>query len=957
MSIRVEYIVDTAKGEANLKGLASAAEGMGQKSSRAQTELMKLTAEMERAQEQALRLNAKMLLGADVMQKAVTRMNDMHEEAVRMNASMKGTSDAATLMASNVGALGNIATSTASQLGASSSALGVLSGAGEVATVVMGGMTKAALGFNAATLGVIGAGLAIGVAIGSMIREISGVAKWLDEATVKAAKFFGFMQNLPKSETGASQAALNAAAKLKEIETQTRLGMVGPGMDNIAEFKTKAEKERSAAMKSAAEAQKAAAASAAAAQRQLVEAYRTTYTEAGRAAAVQKELGVIMAALGPLAGVSQKNIESAAGALTKMGTEGSAAAQKLIQDWLAAGNVFQIVSDKAKVAALQAGVMAGPSNPGKAAKEVKEVFIDVTTEIKDTKKTTEEWAVSLEDAASKVSGILNLVGAISQLPGAFAAATDSASAFNRALGGASIGGQLGGQVGDLVGKFFPKIAKLAGPIGEMAGSLIGGIAGLFKKPSWVKVGKDAGKVLGVEIGEEMAKQIEATAKKLNVSVKVAALLNLDQVIGDSGKSASSFAPQIMDLMKGIADGSIPAAEGMEQLNDAFARLVDEAESGSMAASKLMVQMLQLGRSTKTTTAEMKAFTDSSLKSAQDGVAAMIAANTIAVVSSVEKLKKDGEKIFKTVFDDDATMANAQAQGYIFAAAFWATAGEEGIVAAGRAFGDSWEAYKEQLREAEIDPEALAAITGPIDAVMSLFQNETTKGLLEGLDGATQAVKGLGDAGYMTQGAFDALGQQAGATFQALAGEGGEGVDPTVALQAIAPALAEVQRQSEMYGLTIDANTQSLIDQANAAGIAFPTDPLQAIVQILQETLDLMRQINGLPVDIKTNSPNVTVPNPNGNGFPVGPPQAEGGYTPANTPTWRLFGEGNEGEFVVPESKMGKMGGVTIGQGAVQVNLGDVSVSNGIELADLQAAIENGSAQGVITALKMAGLAA
>lgn len=137
-----------------------------------------------------------------------------------------------------------------------------------------------------------------------------------------------------------------------------------------------------------------------------------------------------------------------------------------------------------------------------------------------------------------------------------------------------------------------------------------------------------------------------------------------------------------------------------------------------------------------------------------------------------------------------------------------------------------------------------------------------------------------------------------------------------------------------------------------------TEQVQKIVSAVQDLVDALKQAaNGFDL-----LGNVKVVEPgNFGGYTpkplTGPPQAEGGYTPF-TPggVMRLWGE-KEAEYAIPESKMGKVGGVTIGAGAVQVNLGNVSLSGGIGLAEFQQSIEDGTAQGVITALKAAGVAA
>jgi hypothetical protein len=180
---------------------------------------------------------------------------------------------------------------------------------------------------------------------------------------------------------------------------------------------------------------------------------------------------------------------------------------------------------------------------------------------------------------------------------------------------------------------------------------------------------------------------------------------------------------------------------------------------------------------------------------------------------------------------------AGAQGAIFASVFWANAKEHGIVAAAEASHEAWAAFQESIAASgiELPPEVLN-IFEPITAAMRLASDETLAPMVQGLAGATEAVRGLGDAGYMTAGAFEGLGTLSRATFDEIVAKTG---DSNLAFQAIAPSLAQIKAESERYGLTIDANTQALIDQAEAAGISFPTDPMLQVVGLLEQMVVLM----------------------------------------------------------------------------------------------------------------------
>lgn len=962
---------------ATLKTASANVDALASNAKKGAQDISKLSQTMQAAAEATRVLS-------DSEQKAVLRMMALHEEANKLNQDFNKTNDKAQLLASNIDKLSSTATTAGAALGAPTAGLVLLNSAGDVTAIVMGKMATGAVGFNAATIGVVGAALAAGAALGSFLRYL-GEGEGMLGLNTKAldanmAKLLGYKDVLA-GVTQIEQARLNLEARGKEAFAAGNRGEVGPGLgENYGarlEADNKFNEERKEKARKAAEAIKQIETSYGnamiAADKKLADARAAALPPVEQAvAAINAEMDAVLASAeaknydaAQIANISGKyaalavtveqtakreqegnqqfkdfmqGLEQATTAATvgmtpleealtavaakvedaktkldamknagpglnadqyaegvvkidamKIGLEKAAVAEIQLAQATASAN---IVGD-AQMALMEAqqkltndiglgleiermkidAVTAANVQRAMAAFAAGKITVEALLESVGAYAAAGEAAKKYAEQQAKISeaqkwsqatdDILGLARSLQRLPDEFKAATDSNNRFLNALGGAEVGSKIGGQLGKNIGMAVggPLGAAIGESIGKVGGAIIGGIAGLFRTPSWVKVGRDAGAVLGIEIGKEMAKQIEKTAKDLGVSNKVAALLNLDKVISDSGRAASTFGKPMMDLLKGIADGTVPAKEGMDELNKSFAMLTEEARAGSMEASKLVVQILQAGRASKTMSSEMKSFVADSLKSAQEGVKAMIAANTIAVISSIEKLKKDGQKVFQTVLDSDATLANATSQGYIFAAAFWATAAEQGIVAAGQAFKDSWDAYKQQLAEAQIDPEALSAITAPIDAVMSLFENETTRNLVEGLDGATKAVKGLGDAGYMTQGAFNALGQQAVSTYARLAGEGGEGVDPKVALQAIAPALAEVQRQSQLYGLTIDENTQALIDQANAAGIAFPTDPLQEMVRLLQEVVDTIREINGLPVEVKTTNPNIVVPGP------------------------------------------------------------------------------------------------
>ncbi len=400
--------------------------------------------------------------------------------------------------------------------------------------------------------------------------------------------------------------------------------------------------------------------------------------------------------------------------------------------------------------------------------------------------------------------------ALAGLPQVILGAIEGGGDVGRAVG-ASLGGSIMGGLGkslteSLSGIFGKTLGGALGSIipglGSLLGSALGGVIdkviGIFHKPSWVKVGEEAGRILGMNVSKELAKKIEETSKTLHISIKAATLLNLDEAIKESGKSASEFGDQIEDLMRGVADSSIPLAEGVKEIGSLFEQL---GEEGTDAAKKLQIGMIQAARASGTVVPEMQAAVKDALDQAVAGVAGMT----------------KGLKIL--------TPEDAQSQAYIFAATFWGVFKEQGVAGL-QALSPAFKDLQDQLAAGGFD---VSAILGPIQGIMDMLGSETLAPIVQGISGLQQALQGLTDSGYMTQGAFAGFQQQAQAGFdQLIAG----GATSQAALTAIAPLLAQLQTASQQYGLALDANTQSLITQAQAAGISFPTDPMQQVVTIL-----------------------------------------------------------------------------------------------------------------------------
>jgi len=148
----------------------------------------------------------------------------------------------------------------------------------------------------------------------------------------------------------------------------------------------------------------------------------------------------------------------------------------------------------------------------------------------------------------------------------------------------------------------------------------------------------------------------------------------------------------------------------------------------------------------------------------------------------------------------------------------------------QAFGPIWETYKKKLEESGIDSATVDAIIGPIEAGMSLAKNEATKGALDTVGALQGILENQLSTGFLDTKTFAAVqGQAKTALDQMLAG----GADPTAAIQAVAPLLAQLQQTAQATGQTLDSNTQAMIAQAQAAGVAFPVEPIERMVTLME----------------------------------------------------------------------------------------------------------------------------
>ncbi len=412
-------------------------------------------------------------------------------------------------------------------------------------------------------------------------------------------------------------------------------------------------------------------------------------------------------------------------------------------------------------------------------------------------------AIGEGDVAGAASGVASGIAGI-------AAATSKGGAGKAALGGALAGASAGAQVG--------------GPIGAGVGAAVGAIVGFFRGRGRDQIRKSIKEAVGADVSEDLAVAISDAAKEAGRTVQQQSLLQLSDIFGEVGVrefegGLTGAANAVTSLMQGIADGSLPAREGIQEVGKAFGIMASETFEAGKIADASLVQIITNARALGQDIPEIAAFVAQQLGEAAAGIAGIIG----------QEITVDGEKMFGGLAAQTAQAANDQAT--IFAAGFFATVSEVGLVEAVDTFGPAFDEMKKKFAQFGDDVDF-----GGIGRLFEIASDERFRGILEGVDGLNDAMVGLANSGFLTADVFDAFQRQGTSAFDALVAGG---LTTNEALQQMAPFLQSAIDASQNFGVELDDNTRSLIAQAEASGIAFEIDPMVQMADTLVVIAELL----------------------------------------------------------------------------------------------------------------------
>lgn len=430
---------------------------------------------------------------------------------------------------------------------------------------------------------------------------------------------------------------------------------------------------------------------------------------------------------------------------------------------------------------------------------------------------------------------ITLAGAASTVAGGGLAGYAVGSQFSTRTKGALAGAAAGAGTGAMIGTFiFPGIGTAVGAaIGGLAGA-IGGLIGGGKEAREVKKlreeliqtnggiealmakAKAAGFELGKMLTTKKMKEFEVEVAKLNAAIqfggmdelrKRAELVGFDLTKAFNAKNIEDFNKEMEHLNAVLAEQQkrlealAVASQGLALRAEGFKESVAKDMQGIFdRLGTVAREALQKGYAA----AQKRGFEGTQLEFMRQ---------------QLEKVAEGGFNNFKlparAIEEYRKTIEHAQEDfetlGTIAAATFAQILKETGdLNAAMQAIGPTLDTMIEQQ-------DALGLESSETFRQLLNFRRvvKDNEDISKSISGITQVLKGLSDAGALTQDLFSAIGTDVSRQFDRLIGRG---VDTQMALLMLQPTLQKLYEAQQKYGYVVDANTQRLLNQAKAQGL-------------------------------------------------------------------------------------------------------------------------------------------
>ncbi len=443
--------------------------------------------------------------------------------------------------------------------------------------------------------------------------------------------------------------------------------------------------------------------------------------------------------------------------------------------------------------------------------------------------------------------------------------TSFASGIKKIITG--LASSVGQAFSNMVTPLLSSLGAMAGPVGSLVGGLVGGILSAFGaliedsdntaaavQERWDKAIKALVADLSYlgTVTETTATLIKNYKNDLlafsgglggtELTQWAAEFVYINELIQDTGLNVYNIGGYWDIANRGIAlyeQGAISAADASDTLDSAFASLVqaaqDMGQSGSAAIRDFILYARQAGLEIGSVVEyinEQLGVTPKAAMNAADGLAAMAAGVAPGLTELIEKQKELKEQLATTEVGSEEWVAlnNAIAQNQAQIDA-WAASSEDDL---NRIAGLTLTTFNAMIANGASAADAMNSIGPALDILAEKYTDlgitappsiakllkirgvqEAHTELFSAIDGNLAVFQALANTGYMTADALTDVAAQAGDYYNQLTAAG---LSSNEALATMAPTLQALHDYAADNGIVLDENTQSLIDQAEAAGL-------------------------------------------------------------------------------------------------------------------------------------------
>jgi hypothetical protein len=362
--------------------------------------------------------------------------------------------------------------------------------------------------------------------------------------------------------------------------------------------------------------------------------------------------------------------------------------------------------------------------------------------------------------------------------GGLMADTDVAGRGNRAWAGAKRGAQVG---------------AMFGPYGALIGMGVGALVGALRNPGFEQEMKRISRNFGVNISEELARSIDKLRKDFKGDRVAAEIFSMSKIIQEAGgvtdENVTRLTARLRDTFVMLETGKFSTEQATQVLDESFGYFAEHLEKAGGLASKQFLELLALNERFGTESQAMADFIRGQVDEAAGGLQTYLENASVTSAEAASGVTAAVGLLFAELRDQGVSVMDIFDQ-----------------------LGPSIEMLSEQLRVAGIDGgDAFREIAD----LAAYAADESVQRASAAVDGLSQLMKGLHNAGMMTEDTFKGLARATYDVYKQLdeAGKGGEN-----AFKVMQPGLQQLWEMQRRYGWAVDEGTQALLDQAVAAGV-------------------------------------------------------------------------------------------------------------------------------------------